>query len=360
MHPSYQMLFGHLHPGMSDEEFVRNELRLAELAEPLGYSSIWCVEHHFDREYSMCPDNFLALTWLAARTQKIGITLAAVILPWNDPLRVAEKISMLDILSAGRLRVGFGLSKSEYAQFGIDMGEARGRWAEAMDIVLRALDTGIAEGEGRYYHRPRATVVPRSGRSFRDRLVEIAMSPESVEVAAELGAAMATFVQFPIEKHKPLLDRYREAFQEQHDREGPPPTLTELICCHEDSEEARRLSHEHTGRYFTQLMRHYELAGDHFATTSGYESYALVADRIRDAGLEESAKAYAEANTYGTPAEIVEKIAVRRDAIGDYHLNTVFSFGGIPFDTAEQGMRLFGEQVIPEVRKMGALASATG
>jgi alkanesulfonate monooxygenase SsuD/methylene tetrahydromethanopterin reductase-like flavin-dependent oxidoreductase (luciferase family) len=360
MQPSYQMLFGHIHEGMSDEDFVHNELRLAELAEPLGYSSIWCVEHHFDREYSMCPDNLQLLTYLAARTETIGLTTGAIILPWNDPLRVAEKISLLDILSHGRLSLGFGrgLSRSEYGYFGIDMEEARDRWMEAIEIVLGALRSGVAEGDGRYYPQPPAPIVPRSGRDLTDRIIEIAMSPESVEIAAKYGAGMATFIQFPIEKHKPLLDRYKEAFNEHHGSDGPPPTLTELISCHEDPEEARRLSHEHTGRYFTQLMRHYELAGDHFAGTKGYESYAAISHLLNASGMADAAYGYAESNTYGTPEEIVEKIAARRDVIGDYELNAVFSFGGVPFDTAEHGMRLFSEKVMPEVAKMGAAAAA--
>lgn len=362
MHPSYQLLMNHVHEAMSDEEFVHNELRLAELSEELGFSAIWCVEHHFDREYSMCPDNVQLLTYLAARTSTIKLKTAAIILPWHNPLRIAEQISFLDILSKGRLELGFGrgLSRTEYAQFGIDMGESRERWHEAIDIVLRALDTGIVEGYGKFYAQPPATLIPRSARNLRENLTEIAMSPESVEIAAELGASMASFIQFPIEQHKPLLDAYKAAFQEHHGSDGPPPAFVELVSCHEDSEEAKRLSHEHTGRYFTQLMRHYEFAGDHFKDTKGYESYAQVQELFRTADMSEAAAVYAEANIHGTPEEIVEKVAARREIIGDFHMNCVFSFGGISYETAEQGMRLYSERAMPVIRKMtGATATAT-
>ena len=86
-----QMLFQN--PGtMSDEELYRRELKVAELAEPMGFDTLWSVEHHFD-DYSMCPDNTQFLSWLAGRTSRIGLGTAAVILPWNNPLRVVEKMA---------------------------------------------------------------------------------------------------------------------------------------------------------------------------------------------------------------------------------------------------------------------------
>lgn len=247
MHPSYQLLFQNLHEGLSDEALYAEELRLAELAEPLGFSAIWCVEHHFDGEYSMCPDNTQLLTYLAARTQDIKLVTAAIIVPWNDPLRVVEKVVLLDYASQGRLVLGLGrgLAKSEYAMFGLDMNEARERFDEATAMILRGLETGIVEGDGPFYRQPRATIRPAPTRGFRDRLVCIAMSPDSIEVAANLKAAMATFVQFPIEQHRPLIETYRARYREAHGVDAPPPTLTEFVYCHADAAEAERVSHEH-------------------------------------------------------------------------------------------------------------------
>jgi alkanesulfonate monooxygenase SsuD/methylene tetrahydromethanopterin reductase-like flavin-dependent oxidoreductase (luciferase family) len=72
-----------------DLEVYQNDLRLADLAEPLGFDSVWTVEHHFT-DYTMCPDPIQFLTWMAARTTKIKIGSMVVVLPWHDPLRVAE------------------------------------------------------------------------------------------------------------------------------------------------------------------------------------------------------------------------------------------------------------------------------
>ena len=78
-------------------DVYRDELRLADLAEPLGFESIWGVEHHFT-DYTMCPDVLQFLTYMAGRTQRLQLGSMVVVLPWHDPLRVAEEVSMLDHL----------------------------------------------------------------------------------------------------------------------------------------------------------------------------------------------------------------------------------------------------------------------
>src|SRR5262249_35742069 len=83
---------------VSDEEVWDEELRLARLAADLGFDVLWSVEHHFN-DYSFCPDNLQLMSYLAAECPDVGLGTAAVILPWHDPLRVAEQVSILDYLS---------------------------------------------------------------------------------------------------------------------------------------------------------------------------------------------------------------------------------------------------------------------
>ena len=91
----------------SDAQTWNEELRLAELAADSGFDVMWSTEHHFE-DYSFCPDNVQLMTHLAAKHPHIDVGTAAVILPWHDPLRVAEQVAMLDMLSSGRLRFGMG------------------------------------------------------------------------------------------------------------------------------------------------------------------------------------------------------------------------------------------------------------
>ena len=92
---------------ISDYEVYKNEVRLADLAEPLGFDSIWSVEHHFT-DYTMVPDVLQFLTYMAGRTKNIKLGSMVVVLPWHDPMRVAEQVSMLDDLCDGRLILGMG------------------------------------------------------------------------------------------------------------------------------------------------------------------------------------------------------------------------------------------------------------
>src|SRR4029453_16618788 len=125
----------------SDAGMIRDQMQLALLAEALGYDKLWPPEHHFT-DYSACPDNVEFLAWLAGRTSRIKLATGAVIVPWNDPLRVAEKIVLLDHLSNGRsvLGLGRGLARVEYRSFGVDMAESRARFDEAARMIVDAVE----------------------------------------------------------------------------------------------------------------------------------------------------------------------------------------------------------------------------
>ena len=107
MHVGYGVSFQNPDNALSDAEVYQNEVRMAEMAEPLGFDSIWSVEHHFD-DYTMCPDVLQFLTYMAGRTKNAKLGSMVVVLPWHDPIRVAEQVSVLDHLSNGRLILGLG------------------------------------------------------------------------------------------------------------------------------------------------------------------------------------------------------------------------------------------------------------
>ena len=115
MHVGYAPLFQNPGNALSDAEVYAQELRLAEMAEPLGFDSVWSVEHHFT-DYTMCPDVLQFLSYMAGKTQRVKLGSMVVVLPWHDPVRVAEQIVMLDHLSGGRviLGLGRGLARVEY------------------------------------------------------------------------------------------------------------------------------------------------------------------------------------------------------------------------------------------------------
>ena len=90
-----------------DGQLIAEEIELGLLAEQAGFDELWPVEHHFT-DYASCPDNTQFLSYMAARTTRIKLATGAVILPWNQPIRVAEKLSLLDHLAEGRAVFGMG------------------------------------------------------------------------------------------------------------------------------------------------------------------------------------------------------------------------------------------------------------
>lgn len=353
------MEIGHLnvmqnwHKDLSDQEMWQGEIDLAISADRLGFDSLWCVEHHFE-DYGLCPDNIQYLSYLATRTKNAKLVPGAVILPWNDPLRIAEKMALLEYFAPGRvgLGIGRGLARREYVGLRVPMEEARGRFDEAARLVLDALDTGFMESDTDLFKQPRVEIRPRPIRGYRDNFSCVAMSNDSAESAAVLGGKMMTFIQHAFERHMPMIELYRNKFREVHGREAPPPMLTDVTVIHEDEEEAQRLAYEHIGNHFIAVTDHYEFAGDHFKNIRGYESYQSGADLIKSAGLEQSQKTYVEAQNYGTPKQVIEKYRARMDLIGDFDTMLIVSSGGMPFDVAQNSLKLFSEKVMPELRKM--------
>jgi alkanesulfonate monooxygenase SsuD/methylene tetrahydromethanopterin reductase-like flavin-dependent oxidoreductase (luciferase family) len=340
--------------GRSDDaEMVRGEMRLAEQVEPLGYDKLWCVEHHFT-DYSACPDNLQFLSWVAARTKRIRLATGAVIVPWNDPLRVAEKIALLDHLSGGRavLGLGRGLARREYEGFGIDMGESRARFDEASRMIIDALDSGFVEGAGPFYPQARSEIRPRPRRGFRDRFYCVGMSPDSVEQAAALGARLMIFSQQTWESFASgPLPQYRKTYREHRDADPPPPLTGDLMFCDEDPERAEALAMQYMPNYFLTIVRHYEIMSEHFKHVKGYDHYASSADLFKQVGLETAARVYCGVQTWGTPDAILQKLRARRELLGEFELDLISYYGGMPVEVAEQSLRLFAEKVLPELHR---------
>ena len=358
---TYSATWGNLGLKLPPRQFVQQELEMMILAEELGFDATWTPEHHFDANYAACPDNFLALSYVAARTATIKLGLGAIILPWNDPVRVVEKLSMLDHASAGRLLMGFGrgLAKMEYAGFGIDMETSRERFDEAAQMVLEGIRTAVVENDGPFYPQARVDIHPAPDPALAERLFCVGMTPDSALHAGEMGASLLCFVTAPIEDMKPLIDGYRERFRECHGRAAPPEVLVDFHYVHEDAAEAARVGREFAGRYYESVVSHYNFDGTHFAKTKGYEAYAEGAEAIRDAGLEAATDAYVAPQAgIGTPEQVIENFRARREAIGATHVMATFLYGAMPYETAERSMRLYSAEVIPELRKMEAAAEA--
>ncbi len=139
-------------PWLSHEEVVHRELEQMEWTEELGFDQIWLTEHHFI-DYGLAVDPGTLAAVAASRTRRVRIGLAAAILPFHHPLRLAEQTALVDIVSRGRLEVGFGRGNrpAEFRGYNVPQQENRDRFEEAIEIMTQAWTEPRFTYRGRFF-----------------------------------------------------------------------------------------------------------------------------------------------------------------------------------------------------------------
>jgi alkanesulfonate monooxygenase SsuD/methylene tetrahydromethanopterin reductase-like flavin-dependent oxidoreductase (luciferase family) len=177
-------------PSPSDAELVSRCLRLADLAEPLGFDGVWAAQH-FGTPYGMTPNPLQALSYIAGRTERISLGTMVIVVPWWNPVRCAHEIAYLDILSKGRFdTIGFGrgVAKSEFDSLGIDREEARQRFAEGLEVIKRALSGSRYSYDGEIFKVPEGSVRPAPlSADLADRFYGASSTNTSLELMARSG-----------------------------------------------------------------------------------------------------------------------------------------------------------------------------
>ena len=137
-------------------------------AEELGLNSVWVPEHHFGL-FGVLPSAPVFLANVAARTKRVKLGPATVLLPVQHPLRVAEEFALLDLLSNGRaqLSVGRGYDAREYAAFGVDFTESQEIFFEGLEVIKKAWSQETSSHQGVHYQFPEITVLPRCSNHTR-------------------------------------------------------------------------------------------------------------------------------------------------------------------------------------------------
>lgn len=339
--------------GVSDAEIYRNELQIIGDAEQLGFDSVWCVEHHFGG-YTMTPDVGAFLSYMAGRTTRIKIGSMVFVLPWHHPVRVAETVSMLDNLSQGRLVLGIGrgLGRVEFDGMGVPMAESRERFVEAAQLVLNGLEDGYVEFAGEYYQQEKRWLRPVPTASFRHRTYAAAVSPESMRIMAELGVGILIIPQKPWPTVIDELDKYREMYLDANGVPAPPTIVASMVFCDEDAARADEMGAEHMMKYYATVMKHYDLAGTHFADTKGYEYYDAASVENRRRGEDQAARFYADLQVRGTPDQCVDQIAEIKEMLGCQTFVGIFSYSGLSLDESLRNRDLFVSKVQPRIKAL--------
>ena len=348
--------------GRSDAEVFGEHLALGDLAEPLGFDSLFALEHHFTG-YAMSPSPTQLLSYYAGRTKRIALGTAVIVLPWHDPVRVAEQIALLDVMSGGRCLFGFGRGAAsvEYAGFRIPMEEARARFVEAAKIVVEALTHDSFEWDGEFFKIPRTSIRPRPISHPERRFYASSVSPESAEIMAKLGFGLLVIMQNEWPKAAEDIKRYRDLTTGVGHTPRPPIILTNISCA-DSRAEAQERAEQYLSRKWDSIDTHYHFSDGHLATVKGYEFYGGMAktySKMKDPGFRKKAtEFYVRIQVVGTPDDCLQQVAELHRLTGLDHLVTEYGYGGMPHEQAELNMRLFADRVMPVLQRDAAFTSA--
>jgi alkanesulfonate monooxygenase SsuD/methylene tetrahydromethanopterin reductase-like flavin-dependent oxidoreductase (luciferase family) len=312
-----------------DADVYHHELGFALQAEMWGFDSVWTGEHHFT-DHTMCPDPLQLLTYLAGQTRHIQLGAGVVVLPWHDPIRLAEQITLLDNLSAGRvlLGIGQGVARVEYEGFRVPVDNAGARFEEYARVVLEGLEHGFVEHDGEFVAQPRRELRPRPERSFRGRCYAATISPDSLPIVAELGVGVLIVGLKPWELLKDDLDLYRECWRAVNDGEPPAPICSGFVFVDDDADRAAELAREHIGEHYGSVQRHNGL----------------------DEPPAEGIDGFVDLMPWGTPEQVIEKVTAIRDNTAMAGFTPHLCYGGMPYDEAERNIACFVDQVLPTLK----------
>lgn len=227
-------VFGDNHPalGRSNQQYYQEVLTMAEWAEELGFDSFWLGEHHF-YWYGTCVSPPMVIAAIAQRTKKIRLGPAVSVLPFHHPLIVAEEYGLADNLSGGRLNfaIGSGFSPNEYDTFGMSMEEARERYWEAFDIILKAWTEDAFAYQGKHFKLDRGTVFVKP---IQKPLPPIWIAASSDETLIKTGQMGFSIMGIPFARSTSLSEvkAKNDLFENSYRRAGHKETPDIIVALH--------------------------------------------------------------------------------------------------------------------------------
>jgi alkanesulfonate monooxygenase SsuD/methylene tetrahydromethanopterin reductase-like flavin-dependent oxidoreductase (luciferase family) len=329
----------------SAAEYFAESLDIAEEADELGYSHARSVEHYFERYGGYSPNPILFLAAAAQRTKKMRLVTGAVVPAFNNPLKLAGEIAMLDAISGGRFDVGFARAflPHEFRRFRISPDESIARFREGLEQIELLLTRENVTHHGQFHSFDNVTSLPRPTQKPRPKFyIASTRTADSFEFAGRAGHAL---MSIPIGPLKDLIPIYRKAWREAgHSGDGEVMIAFHMFC-HEDAKLAREIPRKQFEDYFVAL---FEAAGE---WTSGiqskdYKGYDESIARMKNFTLENQIEA--RGALVGTPDEIKSIIRRMQDSVGKFeHASLQINFGTLDFAEAQKSMRLFAREVMP-------------
>ncbi len=320
-----------------------------ELAEELGFDSIWLPEHHFSI-YGILGDTLTLAAAISQRTKRIKIGTSVVLLPLQHPVRVAEQAALVDMLSNGRLLLGLGRAyqPKEFAGFGMDPEESRDRFNEGLEMLLGTFTKEKFNYEGKFWSCNDVTLFPKPVQQPYPPIYMAAVSPPSYQLAAEKGLSILRAPRFTsIDTVEEQWDLYSELMRTAgHDPMAFDQPLLMQTYVAEDDATAKAEAEEHAMWYHDLFQKVLPGAPDQ-PVRPGYEVYDTIRQAHARVGYDDLAN---WGSAFGDPDTVAQRVLTYARKGGTNHWMAEMRFGGLSHDQTMRSMRLFAEEVMPRVR----------
>jgi alkanesulfonate monooxygenase SsuD/methylene tetrahydromethanopterin reductase-like flavin-dependent oxidoreductase (luciferase family)/putative sterol carrier protein len=273
-----------------EQRLMQDALEQIELADRVGFDSVWEVEHHFLEEYSHSSASGVFLGAASQRTKRIRLGFGILPLPlgYQHPARVAETAAMLDLVSGGRVELGTGETSSgaELEGFGVDRETKRAQWEEMLPVVARMMvEEPFAGADGRFLTMPPRNVVPKPVQKPHPPLWVACSRRETIRLAAEKGIGALSFSFVEPEEAGAWVDEYHAIVESDRCVPGGFAVNPQVACvlpmmCAPDEAQAieRGIDGAH---FFGYSLAHYYVFGDHRpGVTNIYDEFLARRDDV--------------------------------------------------------------------------------
>ncbi|HEY3097906.1 MAG TPA: LLM class flavin-dependent oxidoreductase [Methylomirabilota bacterium] len=341
-------------PGHRHEDIIRNELTQVEWSEELGFDEVWFTEHHFI-DYGLSVDPATLASAAAARTRRVRIGLAAAILPFHHPLRLAEQMALVDIISEGRLDVGVGRGNrpAEFAGYRVPQQESRERFDETVDVMQRAWSEERFSYRGRFFSFDDVRVIPKPVQRPHPPLYQVCVTKDGIENTALRAWPMLNSVLFgPVDQLLTNRDTYVNTLEKAG---RTPQEIAALLArwgvsrqIYVADTDARALEEAKAAElWYQESFRRFvipeRIEDAHPTLQPGFRAMADRLDSVTWDGLVQ------ETLAFGSPDTIARHIEYMR-SIGVGQILCWMNFGGLAQDSIRRSMELFAREVMPRFR----------
>jgi alkanesulfonate monooxygenase SsuD/methylene tetrahydromethanopterin reductase-like flavin-dependent oxidoreductase (luciferase family) len=334
-------------PGTDDAALYAHALEDAALAERLGYAGVWALEHHFS-DYYPTPDPLLFLSHVAGRHPGLELGTMVIVAPWYHPLRLAESIAMMSLLSRADLHLGLGRGSaaSEYEAFGLELDESRERFSEVVEILNLALSGRTFTYRGRHYAVPTEIALRPQPNRDRIHLYGAISTPPSAAIMAKLGLPPLSNAFRPLEMHRTVLEDWRRANAAAGGDPDPVlPIQAHLVIADTDAE-ADRIAREVMPPFFQAQVRHYQADLDRYKHLASYDFARIHGVRIEHSDPRNLGP-FNALQFFGSPATIRRQVE-RYAAVGFNKFIVTVNTPDIPKRLRHEWLTRFAREVAPE------------